>query len=192
MGSRTFATMQELLWYNCSPVCGLSAWQLFGGANADLLQEDLSQTLCLQGLLYPELLSPRQAIADPASAGDTQTLKGRTVSLLWRSLILSLDPGVHKALFAPSKHLWQVQGLILNTIAPLLRSHWCFSFALGCGASKSRLEADCGSDRGLLIAKFSLKMKKVGKITRPFRSYLNQTPYDYPVEVTNSSNTLAT
>ena len=99
-------------------------------------------------------------------------------TLLWRSLILSLGPGMHKALFALSKHLWQVQGLILNTIAPLLQSHWCFSFALGCGASKARLEADCGSDHGLLIAKFSLKTKKVGKITRPFRSYLNQIPYD--------------
>ena len=50
---------------------------------------------------------------------------------------------------------------------------------------KTRLEADCGSDHELLIAKFRLKLKKVGKITRPFRYELNQIPYNYTVEVTN-------
>ena len=44
--------------------------------------------------------------------------------------------------------------------------------------SKTRLEADCGSDHEFLIAKFRLKLKKVGKITRPFRYDLNQIPYD--------------
>ena len=42
-----------------------------------------------------------------------------------------------------------------------------------------------GSDHELLIAKFRLKLKKVGKTTRPFRYDLNQIPYDYTVEVTN-------
>ena len=50
---------------------------------------------------------------------------------------------------------------------------------------KTRLGADCGSDHELLIAKFRLKLKKVGKTTRPFRYDLNQIPYDYTVEVTN-------
>ena len=50
---------------------------------------------------------------------------------------------------------------------------------------KTRLGADCGSDHELLIAKFRLKLKKVGKIIRPFRYDLNQIPYDYTVEVTN-------
>ena len=45
--------------------------------------------------------------------------------------------------------------------------------------------ADCGPDHELLIAKFRLKLKKVGKTTRPFRYDLNQIPYDYTVEVTN-------
>ena len=45
--------------------------------------------------------------------------------------------------------------------------------------------ADCGSDHELFIAKFRLKWKKVGKITRPLRYDLNQIPYDYTVEVTN-------
>ena len=44
--------------------------------------------------------------------------------------------------------------------------------------SKIRLGADCGSDHELLIAKFRLKLKKVGKTTRPFRYDLNQIPYD--------------
>ena len=51
--------------------------------------------------------------------------------------------------------------------------------------SKTRLGADCGSDNELLIAKFRLKLKKVGKTTRPFRYDLNQIPYDYTVEVRN-------
>ena len=50
---------------------------------------------------------------------------------------------------------------------------------------KGRLEADCGSNHELLIAKFRLKLKKVGKTTRPFRSDLNQMPYNHKVEVTN-------
>ena len=45
--------------------------------------------------------------------------------------------------------------------------------------------ADCGSDHELLIAKLRLKLKKVGKTSRPFRYDLNQIPYDYTVEVTN-------
>ena len=51
--------------------------------------------------------------------------------------------------------------------------------------SKTALEADCGSDNELLIAKFRLKLKKVGKTTRSFRYDLNQIPYDYTVEVRN-------
>ena len=50
---------------------------------------------------------------------------------------------------------------------------------------KKRQGADCGSNHELLIAKFRLKLKKVGKTTRPFRYYLNLIPYNYTVEVTN-------
>ena len=52
-------------------------------------------------------------------------------------------------------------------------------------SAKTRLGADCGSDHELLIAKFRLKLKKVGKTTRPFKYDLNQIPYDYTVEVRN-------
>ena len=43
---------------------------------------------------------------------------------------------------------------------------------------KNKPGADCGSDHELLIAKFRLILKKVGKTTRPFRYDLNQIPYD--------------
>ena len=52
-------------------------------------------------------------------------------------------------------------------------------------SAKTRPGADCGSDHELLIAKLRLKLKKVGKTTRPFRYDLNQIPYDYTVEVWN-------
>ena len=52
-------------------------------------------------------------------------------------------------------------------------------------SAKSRLGADCGSNNELLIAKFRLKLKKVGKTTRPLIYDLNQIPYDYAMEVTN-------
>ena len=52
-------------------------------------------------------------------------------------------------------------------------------------SAKTKPGPDCSSDHELLIAKFRLKLKKVGKTTRPFRYDLNQIPYDYTVEVTN-------
>ena len=52
-------------------------------------------------------------------------------------------------------------------------------------SAKTRLGTDCGSDHELLIARIRLKLKKVGKITRPFRYELRQIPNDYPVEVRN-------
>ena len=51
--------------------------------------------------------------------------------------------------------------------------------------SQQKQGADCGSDHELLIIKFRLKLKKVGKTTRPFRYDLNQIPYDYTLEVRN-------
>ena len=50
---------------------------------------------------------------------------------------------------------------------------------------KTRLGADCGSDHELLFAKFRIKLKKVGKTTRPFRYDLNHIPHDYTVEMRN-------
>ena len=58
-------------------------------------------------------------------------------------------------------------------------------FAAKDGEAKTRLGADCGLDHELLIAKFRLKLKKVGETTKSFRYDLNQIPYNYKVEVTN-------
>ena len=52
-------------------------------------------------------------------------------------------------------------------------------------SAKTRRGADCDSDHELLIAKFRLKLKNVGKTTRSFRYDLNHIPYDYTVEVSN-------
>ena len=55
---------------------------------------------------------------------------------------------------------------------------------------KTRPGDDCGPDHKLLIVNFRLKLKKVGKATRPFRYDINQIPYDYTVEMTNTSKGL--
>ena len=52
-------------------------------------------------------------------------------------------------------------------------------------STKTRPGADCGSDHELLITKYRLKLKKVGKTTRPFGYDPNQIPYDYTLEVRN-------
>ena len=52
-------------------------------------------------------------------------------------------------------------------------------------SAKTKLRADCGSDHDLLIAKFRLKLKKIGKTTRPFKYDLNHILNDYTVEVRN-------
>ena len=53
------------------------------------------------------------------------------------------------------------------------------------GEAKTRRGADCGSNHELSMAKFRLKWKKVEKTSRLFRYDLNQTPYDYAVEMMN-------
>ena len=57
-------------------------------------------------------------------------------------------------------------------------------------SQQTRPGADYGSDHELLTAKIRLKLKKVGKTTRPFRYDLNQIPYDYTVEGTNRAKGL--
>ena len=52
-------------------------------------------------------------------------------------------------------------------------------------SAKTRPGVDCGSDHELLIAKFRVELKKVGKTSRLVRYDLNQIPYDYTVEITN-------
>ena len=99
-------------------------WQLYGGINGDLLQEGLCHT---QGCCTQSPWPCGSPLLTRTSAGDSQTLKGRSGSVSVGS------PGSHKALSEPSEHLWWVWGSILNAVSPLLLSCWCFSFALGCG-----------------------------------------------------------
>ena len=70
-----------------------------------------------------------------------------------------------------------------------LKSAWLYSlqqrWRSSIQSAKTRPGVDCGSDHEILIAKFRLKLKKVGKTSRPFRYDLNQIPYDYTVEVGN-------
>ena len=71
----------------------------------------------------------------------------------------------------------------------ILKSDWLYSLQpkmenLYTG-SKNKTGSWLGSDHELLISKFRLILKKVGKSTRPFRYDINQIPYDYTVDVRN-------
>ena len=81
---------------------------------------------------------------------------------------------------SPDGHFWNQSDYILRS------QRWISSIQ----SAKTRRGPDCGSDHELLIAKFRLKLKKVGKTTRPFRYDLNQIPYNYTVEVRNRFNWL--
>ena len=69
-----------------------------------------------------------------------------------------------------------------NQIDYILCSQRCRS---SIQSAKTRPGADCGSDHELIIAKFRLKLEKVGKTIRSFRYVLNKIPHDYTVEVRN-------
>ena len=72
---------------------------------------------------------------------------------------------------------------------PTLKSDWLYplqpKWRSSIQSTKTRPGADCGSDHEIFIAKFRIKLKKVGKTPRPFRYDLNLIPYDYTVEVRN-------
>ena len=103
-------------------------WQLCGGVNGDLLQEDLSHTHTQSTCPCGRLLSTC------TSTGDAQTQF---------CLILCGVPGswCTQGLFEPSELLWQEWGLILNVIWLLLPSCWGFSFAFGLGVSPHSLSS---------------------------------------------------
>ena len=101
-------------------------------------------------------------------------------------VITNLEPDILEC-----KVKWALGSITVNTwISPdgqhenqlnyiLLSQRWRSSIL----SAKTRPEAGCGSDHEHFIAKFRLKLKKVGKTTRPFMHDLNQIPYDYTVEV---------
>ena len=88
----------------------------------------------------------------------------------------------HDGYFISSKVWTSPDGQHQNQIDYILCSQrWRSSIR----SAKTNPGADCVSDHELLIAKFRLKLKKIGKTTRPFRYDPNQIPYDYTVEVRN-------
>ena len=99
-------------------------WCLCGGVNGDLLQEGLAHTqvCCTQSPCSRPLLT------------HLYLLRRHSDTVLAQSL-WDLWSWCAQAMFEPSEHLWQVWGLILNVISPLLPSCWGFSFALGCDIS---------------------------------------------------------
>ena len=106
----------------------LSAQRLYGRANGDLLQQGFC-TCCVSQVCSSQ--SPclhSRPLLTGASAGDTQTLKGRSGSFS----VGSLGPSAHRFCLSPLCREW---GLILNMISPLLLSCWDFSFAIGYGVS---------------------------------------------------------
>ena len=112
-------------WCTQGFVCGLQGsvspvlckfWGLYGGVNGNLLQESLCHTqVCCTQIPW----SCGRPLLTRTAAGDSQTLKGRSGSVSVGS------PGVHKVLFEPSKHLWQVWGLILKAILWTSRPKSC-------------------------------------------------------------------
>ena len=100
-------------------------WWLHGGVNGSLLQKGL----CYSQVYFTQSPCPGgRPLLARTSAGDTQTQ-------FWLSLCGVSGSWCEQGMFEPSEHLWQVWGLILNVISPLLPSCWDFSFALGCGLS---------------------------------------------------------
>ena len=116
VGARTFLTVQEFLWYNCSAVCGLSAWCLCDGSSGNFLQEGLCHMLCDPGLLQPEPLSMWQPTADTCLCRrHSNTQRQVWLSLLWCPWFL-----VHTGfLFEPSKSLFPQ-----SCRSSLIKSHW--------------------------------------------------------------------
>ena len=104
---------------------------LLGGSIVGLMVTSSKRayaTCCVTQVCCSQSPCPRgRSLLTCASSGDTQTLKDRSGSVS----VGSLGPGAHKVLFEPSERLWQVWGLILNVILPLLLSCWGFPFALG-------------------------------------------------------------
>ena len=96
-------------------------WWLYGGVNGDLLQEHYT-------------IPQSNASRAPASAA-VHCWSIPLQETLKHSSAWVFGSWCTQGMFEPSKHLWQVWGLILNRISPLLPSFWGFSFALGCGVS---------------------------------------------------------
>ena len=116
VGLRTFAAVQELLWYNCSPVRGSLAWQLYIGASGNLFEEDFCCIHTFQVCCNQIPCPCGRPLLTWDSTGDTTQSYVQLSLLLWRGECRAPfpSPGVHKGFFVPSEHLWRVWDLILK------------------------------------------------------------------------------
>ena len=101
----------------------------------------------------------------------------------------SLEIYIYKIFLAGLKQSLLIIAFTMKCRWSIPKSDWLYfcnqRWRSSIQSAKTRPGAHCGSDHELLITKFKLKLKKVGKTTRPFRYDLNQIPYDYTMEVTN-------
>ena len=130
VGPRTFTTVWELLWYNCSPVCGSSTWWLYGGANGDSSKRTYA-TCCTSHICCSQNPCPHgRPLLTHGSAGDIQMFKGRSgsvscrVSGSWctRSFVWALQASLVGMGFE-SKHDFALPTILLG----LLLCPWMWS-----------------------------------------------------------------
>ena len=88
VGPRTFLTVQEFLWYNCSAVCGSSAQQLCGRVNSNLLQEGLCHRLCDPENCTQSPCPCSRPLLTYTSAGDSNTGLAQSLWGLWGLWVL--------------------------------------------------------------------------------------------------------
>ena len=121
MGPRTFLTMWSFLWYNYFAIYGLS------GSMVGLMETSFKRAYATPKSAAPRALPLQQGTADLYLC----RRHSNTQRQAWLSLCGVSGSRCAQVLSEPSKHLWQVWGLILNVISALLPSCWDF-FALGC------------------------------------------------------------
>ena len=126
------------------------------------------------------MCKPR-AVSNLRFWGDLIWFMAETLSGDYTDLLMSWDTqSLFWGMVRDGCSMW----IELSFLTRTFKFHWPFHHFSGIRA-KTILGADCGSDHEPRIAKFRIKLKKVGKTTRPFRYDLNQIPYDYIVEVRN-------
>ena len=201
-----YAMQPELLWYHCSPVCGSSARQLFGGVIPHMVplgsavpprslvppitRPSRTNTKKIYIYIYP--FHHRGLECRSRKARNTRNNRHfglgvqneggqRLTELCQENTLVTTNTLSQK--HKRQLYTWtSPDGQYQNQIDYILCSQrWRSSTQ----PAKTRPGADCGSDHTLLTRKFRLKLKKVGKTTRPFKYDLNHIPYDYTMEVTN-------
>ena len=143
------------------------------------LSQSKNHTQLWIGLVMEARSDAEKAILQHVCSWNVRSWNVRSMNWGKLELVKQVMARVNTDILGISKLKWSV----LKTIDHILCS-WRWRNSVQ--SAKIRPGTDCGSDHELLIEKFRLKLKKVGKITRPFRYDWNQIAYNYTVEVTNS------